>query len=89
MNERGERLTRSEINFADFMVELYKMDDYKSKFPLMAYVDPYGDTYLNILQRPDFIEELKRFNFNETTTNELIKFIESADIHEYIRFIGD
>ena|SRR2546426_705610 len=89
IDENGKTLERSEINFADFMVELYNIEDYKSQFPMMAYVDPYGDTYLNLLQRPVFVEELQRFNFDKSVIEQVVKFIESAYIHEYIKFIGD
>ncbi len=89
INEDGETLKVSGINFADFMGELYKIKDYKSKFPLLSYIDPYGDTYFNDLQKPDLITELQRFNINQNLKNEMINFIKNADDLEYIKFIGD
>ena len=91
IDEHGKLLERSDINFADVVNMLYKLKDYKENYPLLAYVDPYGDTYLNILQRPDFVEELKRFsrdnNFGDT--KELADFISKTGVREYIKFIGD
>src|SRR3989338_5207545 len=89
IDENGKLLERSNINFADFINILYKIENYKDKYPLLSYVDPYGDTFLNLLQRPDFVDELKRFiNDNDLgDQQELITFISKIDVHQYIRFI--
>ena|SRR5258708_304320 len=89
INERGETLQRSDVNFVDIIVNLYKVNDYKEKFPLLSYIDPYGDTYFNMLQKQDLIRELENFNFDKNLTNKVINFIKNAKDLEYIKFIGD
>ncbi len=89
INELGITLQRSEVNFCDFMVELYKIKDYKIKFPLLSYIDPYGDTYFNELQKPDLIRELESFKFDKNLIEEVVNFIKVAKDLEYIKFIGD
>ena len=87
IDENGKLLQRSNIEFAGYINLLHSVKNYENKYPLLAYIDPYGDTYLNILQRPIFIEELKQFNNDNRRDNiqELLAFIKNTGIHEYIR----
>ncbi len=91
IDERGKILERSEVNFADFINVLYKLKKFEDKYPLISYIDPYGDTYFNIRQRSDLVEELKRFSLDNNLGDieQLITFISKTGIHEYIKFTGD
>jgi hypothetical protein len=98
IDERGKVLEESDINFVDIKLALFEIRSYtnfQKQYPWISTIDDYGDTYFNILQRPIVIEEFKRA-IKEVKEDEikkivvrLISFIEGADTHQYIVFIGD
>lgn len=93
INERGESLENSQVNFVDVLVVLYKIEDFKNKYPWIATVDPYGDTVFNRIQIPYVLRDLKKLQTEKQELKaiiaSLIIFLEKTDIHEYIKFIGD
>jgi hypothetical protein len=91
VDEQGKTLAQSGVNFATIINRFETITDWKIKYPLLSKIDPYGDTYLNILQRPDFVLELLRFSKEQQfeISKELTSFISDTGVHQYIKFIGD
>lgn len=66
-------------------------------YPMLAGIDPYGDTVFNRLQSPRFLSEWVDVVSNARTQEdrELVSEIErlarrcSDEVHTYLKFIGD
>ncbi|MFC1483853.1 hypothetical protein ACFL6Q_02245 [Candidatus Neomarinimicrobiota bacterium] len=66
-------------------------------FHLLRFIDPYGDTIFNRLQMETFIKEWKRIGSMAESEAEkaLVKDVEQlahrclAEVHTYLKFIGD
>ena len=87
----GKTVQESTINFAEVMKTLYKVPDHKSKYPLLASIDPYDDTIFNALQSTKLVEELKQLGQKENTTviSDSISLLEKVGQFQYIEFFGD
>ena len=66
-------------------------------FPLLGYIDLYGDTVFNSLQMEPFLEEWRRLCLKANTLGE-VKFVVKVEelalrcqneVHLYIKFWGD
>ena len=89
-DENGQVIETSTVNFAEIMDSILKDADFKSKYPLVATIDPYGDTVFNVLQIPVVVKELESLpNSNESTVKDVISFLSKSAAHLYIKFIGD
>ncbi len=68
-----------------------------SSFPLLQYIDPYGNTFFNPNQMPELIEELERLMSSPSNqaSRELLEKVRSLAIrcqgarHLYLRFVGN
>ena len=97
INEKGEIMKESELNFADIMRIVYQQPSYKEDYPFLATVDPYGYTYFNLQQLPTVVNELRKLEkkCSSKMEKEIIKkSIDFLDInhpepHTYIKLIGD
>jgi len=66
-------------------------------YPMLAGIDPYGDTVFNPLQIPRFLSEWAEVGANARTQEEreLVSEIErlarrcADEVHTYLKFIGD
>lgn len=60
---------------------------------LLAYLDPFGDTFFNRLQADDLVEDLRNLEKLEPNTliNDICALAERCkhDIHSYLVFHGD
>jgi hypothetical protein len=64
---------------------------------LVRYIDPYGDTYFNRLQVADFLEDWEERYPSAGSPDEQKCWHEvkalaqrcAADVHTYLRFVGD
>ena len=68
-----------------------------STFPLLLYVDPYGNAFFNPLQMPELLDELE-FLISQCSDEKSITLLEKlrelaqecgASAHVYLRFVGD
>jgi hypothetical protein len=93
-------LEEAELNFAEIVGDgLWRvckdLEEQKIKYPWLSTIDPYDDTVFNFRQIPFVVAELKQLSeevnsqdFSEKI-DQTIKFLEKAEIHQYVRFIGD
>lgn len=92
-DENRKVIETSAINFADVMTIVYKNQDFKTHYPWLSTIDPYGDTIFNKLQIPYVINELnalvKKTENGSLDINGIISFIQKIDTHQYITFYGD
>ncbi len=95
VDENGKKLESSKLNFSYIKYELYKMADFKDRFPWLSTIDDYQDTTFNTLQIPWVIRELKGL-YGVTEDEELkalikafVRFLRRVSIHEYVKFVGD
>jgi hypothetical protein len=66
-------------------------------FPLLQYVDPYGNTMLNCLQMPQLLEELQVLisRCSDQESKSLLERVRELALecrnarHLYLRFVGD
>jgi hypothetical protein len=66
-------------------------------FPLLQYVDPYGNTVFNPLQMPQLIEELETLmsKSSDQESKSLLEKVRELAVqcknshHQYLRFVGD
>lgn len=75
---------------------LIPLDD--AHFPLLRYVDLYGDTVFNRLQMDQVLAELKQLKKNVSRSSEEVKYITAiedmahrcrSEPHLYLKFRGD
>lgn len=57
-DEDRKVIETSPSNFADSLSVLYENQDFKTQYPWLSTIDPYGDTVFNGLQIPYVISEL-------------------------------
>ncbi len=94
-NERGDSVSKSDINFAPVLETVWKVEASKEKYPFLNGIDPYGDTYFNLYQSPKVIgelENLKRENVTESVLKEIndtIDFLKKVEQGISAKFIGD
>ncbi len=92
--EDGELIERSEVNFADIMSALLRQKNYKTDYPWLSTIDPYGETVFNLYQVPNVLRDMD--TLKGSLSVEMVKDIEQAinllnriEHHVYIRFTGD
>jgi len=86
-DEDGKLIKDSKLNFQDVLDKCDVSDN-----EWLGTIDEYGNTVFNNIQIPIIINELKELPVEEenyTLINKFIKFLEQAEDHEYIKFIGD
>lgn len=98
-NEQRDTELHANSNFAfviNFMDSKFtSIDESRKVYPLLSYVEPYGDTYFNHLQAKDLIKELKKlFGDNPISgkdfdLNEVIKILENLKIGQQFVLQGD
>jgi hypothetical protein len=72
-------------------------EEEEKEFPLLRFVDPYGDTVFNGLQSEALIPELKRLQSRATSQQQrklMERVLELAEacrssVHHYLVFVGD
>jgi hypothetical protein len=94
IDERGNVLEETDINFAEVVIALQRLDNFKEKYPVVSTIDPYGNTLINHLQKPAVIQELKALarqvpEAAQGQINRTTKLLEQAGVHEYVKFLGD
>jgi hypothetical protein len=95
VDEEGELLNHSNINFNIIYGYLWTIDPKKEKYPWLISIDEYGDTIFNWKQFPYLISELKNSLNNNNLEKpkeilELINYINSIqEPHNYLKFFGD
>ncbi len=95
LDESGRILEHAEINFARVLNILYKIDDYQNQYPWIATIDPYGNTVVSSMQAQLVIDDLNKLQRDQQDPSlkevigKLIIVLESIDVHEYIKFMGD
>lgn len=95
MDERGDLVENSNINFVPVLRVLWSIKKCKKKYPFLVGVDPYGNTYFNVHQSLKVIEELenlKKEKQSKDTLKEIsdtIEFLKKVEQHTFAKFIGD
>lgn len=94
INEKGELVQKSEINFADILLFLFRQENFENRFPWLSTIDPYGLTIFNQLQIKNITKELEMLQIiSENKLKSLIQessnFIKRSGDLEFIKFIGD
>ncbi|MFZ1081886.1 MAG: hypothetical protein WAO19_08170 [Candidatus Kryptoniota bacterium] len=93
-DERGKKLD----GILDEKMILPKLIPYfDPAFPLIRYIDLYGNTVFNQVQLPEVISELRKLSENiqidehRQFLDRIIEFISDAQnrVHLYIKFYGD
>lgn len=97
-DEMDEKLVleKSEVNFSNISAYVYSIKGWEEKYPWLSSVDPYGTTWINSLQGPKVIQELKSLLKNVQNSNlkkeieNVIHFLSSLRSNtEFVKFIGD
>ncbi len=95
VTESEEILCHFDINVAEIVNMLWQIQDFKEEFPWLSTIDPYGNTSINLLQKPYFAQELSRFA-QTTQGSKVIELIEKfkiilteTEMHQYVKLIGD
>ncbi len=92
-DENRKVIETSVINFADVMTAVYKNKDFKTQYPWLSTIDPYGDTVFNQLQVPYVVNELNmlanQVENNSLHIQEIVSFIQKVGTGQFITFYGD
>ena len=95
MDERGNYLEICDVNGNFLNILLFEIRDYKKHYPLLSYINPWGNTYYNELQVKDLIIELEILKSEKfmkkylSDIDKLILFAKNVTTHRYLKFIGD
>lgn len=95
VNERHDARERAEVNFATVGNVFENIKEFEQKYPFLAGIDPYGDTYFNVHQAPKVIEELENLKNEEMAKPalkeiaETIEFLKKVEQGLFANFIGD
>ena len=94
VNEGGEAIEKSTINFVPVMQVIFKIENFKERYPLLSGIDPYGNTYFNVHQIPRAIDELRSMKEDEKSLvlneiEDVVKFLAKTKQHTFTKFIGD
>lgn len=95
MDEICNVIDKSDINFVPVISAVWKVKKCEKKYPFLAGIDPYGNTYFNVHQAPKVIEELKKLkkeNVAEVVLKEIVdtvEFLKKVEQHTFAKFIGD
>jgi hypothetical protein len=95
-DELGNRIQGVE-DPTNHLASLLPRYERSASYPMLASIDPYGDTYFNGLQIPRFLSEWADVVSKARTQDEreLVAEIErlarrcSDEVHTYLKFIGD
>jgi len=93
-DERGERL-QSTGDAQNLLIRL--LPDDADAYPMLASIDPYGDTVFNRIQMGRFLREWEAVSANARSADEriLVGIVQSMavhcrdEVHLYLKFIGD
>lgn len=95
LQQEGGKVLEQVIDFRADLATVWPIDN--PSFPLLQYIDPYGNTFFNGRQMPQVIRELNSLIGN--TSNDscvlLLRQVEQLaercrdNPHEYLRFEGD
>lgn len=97
VNEKGNTIERSQINFIHIINDLLKVKDFKTKYVWLSTIDYYGNTFFNVRQVPIVIKELNNLKKEKidlevkNMISESVTFLNKVNIkvHTYIKFVGD
>ncbi|MFA6250510.1 MAG: hypothetical protein WC686_03335 [Candidatus Shapirobacteria bacterium] len=97
IDEKGKVLEECLVDFGIVLNTLYEVENCKLLFPLLCYIDIYGDTYFNRLQNPDLVDQfswLKTMMPDKAIKDKIDKIVNfivfgSKEVHLYIKFLGD
>jgi len=97
IDEKGNIIEKSQINFIYIIDVLLKIKDFKRKYVWLSTIDYYGNTFFNVQQVPIVIKELndlrkEKINLDvKTTISESASFLNKVNmkVHTYIKFVGD
>lgn len=95
MDERSNIIQKTDINFAMVANVFWEIKDCEQKYPFLAGIDPYGNTYFNVHQAPKVIKELEILNQENTSESaakeitDTIEFLKKVEQHTFAKFIGD
>jgi|GEM_PF-1552791 len=95
VDENGNVLNGSGLNFNTLHDLLCDFDRQGKKLPWLTSIDDYGDTIFNWRQIPYVLEELKIFKIEDIVSDpslisDFIEYIEQMEwTHRYLKFIGD
>lgn len=95
VSECEKVLNEVDINVAPIVNALWEIKDFKKEFPWLSSIDPYGNTYVNQLQKQHYIEELSRLaltpqgSYVTDLIGKLNLYLTETEIHQYIKLIGD
>ena len=95
VDEEGELIIQSELNFNIIYGFLWKIDPRKEKYPWLISIDDCGDTTFNWKQFPYLLAELEILSYEKDSEKpsdikKLVEFIKSIEEpHHYLKFLGD
>jgi hypothetical protein len=90
IDENGNEIKRSDINFAEIMLDVFGDSEYQNKYPWLSTIDPYGLTFFNQLQIKNLVEDLKRLpDSSNGKIKDSIDYINNLGDLEYVKLIGD
>jgi hypothetical protein len=98
ITENGEILDRGDTSpgLISHLAETYLSPEELSRSHCLQYIDPYGDTVFNMLQKAILLEEMcmLRRHLPEQERNSVTPAIELTakfltKVHTYIKFYGD
>lgn len=95
IDENGLIRESCKLNFAVVINFLKKINGSNEQYPLLASIDPYGDTILNKNQLSLLMTELVRLQaeskeeIKKHNVDAMMHFFNQLDTNQYIKFIGD
>ncbi len=91
--EKKEFIEYCNINFIKIFYTLIQQPQSKTKFPLLASIDEYIDSYFSEVTRKSLIQELVSLKdllpLLADKISEVTRFVERAEKNQLIGFIGD
>lgn len=90
-----KQLSSFDGNFRNLHDHFVGVFDNNPEYPFISTIDPYSDTLLNSVQVPILIRELQRLVSKDSdpeaagSVNNLIKYLSTITVHNFIRFSGD
>lgn len=95
ISESGGVLQQTDLNFASVINYIWKLPDATTQYPWLSTVDEYGLTFINRPQRERLVSDLEKLKSStdnpdvKETVEEVIELINSLQVHQYVKFIGD
>lgn len=95
VDSRLKQISLFDGNFRNLHDHFVGVFDNNPEYPFISTIDPYSDTLLNSVQVPILIRELQQLVNKDNdpevaeSVNNLIEYLSTITVHNFIKFSGD